>query len=77
VRDTNRDCLRAGCAAVEHGIDEGDWRKASYSLGNGECIEVAASLSGGVGVRDSKNLAGSILVCSAEQWKSFLANIKV
>jgi len=60
----------------KHSIEEHDWRKASYSLGNGECIEVADSIEGRVAVRDSKNPAGFVLVCSAGQWTSFLSDIK-
>ena len=57
-------------------FDESDWRKASYSLGNGECIEVAGGAEGQVAVRDSKNPAGCVLVCSVDEWNSFLLGIK-
>lgn len=35
-----------------------EWRKSSYSQGNGACVEVAAALDR---VRDSKNSAGPVL----------------
>ena len=57
-------------------FDGDDWRKASYSLGNGECIEVAGGTEGQVAVRDSKNPAGCVLVCSADEWNSFLRGLK-
>jgi hypothetical protein len=77
VRDTDGNCLPLGRGAAEQGIDERDWRKASHSLGNGECIEVADGLTDRVTVRDSKNPAGSVLVYSADEWKLFLAKVKI
>jgi hypothetical protein len=77
VRDTDRNWVPVGRGAAECRIVEHGWRKASHSLGNGECIEVADGLSGRMAVRDSKNPAGSILVYSADEWKSFLAKIKI
>ena len=76
-RPVNRNFLTAARGAAELEIKEDDWRKASYSLGNGECIEVADSLAGHVAVRDSKNPTGSAVVCSADDWKSFLTKIKI
>ena len=58
------------------GFDGYDWRKASYSLGNGECVEVAGDAEGQVAVRDSKNPAGCVLVCSVGEWNSFLRGVK-
>jgi hypothetical protein len=51
------------------------WRKSSYSLGNGECIEVASGDVSGVAIRDSKNPEGPTLHCGATEWKAFLFNI--
>jgi Domain of unknown function (DUF397) len=77
VKITDCNCLQVGRGAAEYGIDEGGWRKTSYSLGNGECIEVADGLTGRVAVRDSKNPTGSVLVCSADEWNFFLTKIKI
>ncbi|MEU7978432.1 DUF397 domain-containing protein [Micromonospora sp. NPDC049081] len=51
------------------------WRKSTHSA-EGACVEVAGSLVVGVGVRDSKDVAGPILVFSARSWRSFLQKIK-
>ncbi|WP_329607728.1 DUF397 domain-containing protein [[Actinomadura] parvosata] len=36
-------------------LDGADWRKATDSGDNGQCVEVATNLPGIVAVRDSKN----------------------
>ena len=57
-------------------IDSGDcglsWRKASYSAGNGECVELASAL-GRISVRDSKDPEGPVLTYPADAFRSFLA----
>lgn len=52
------------------------WRKASYSAGNGECVEVASAL-GQVSVRDSKDPEGPVLTYSADAFQSFLDAARV
>jgi Domain of unknown function (DUF397) len=51
------------------------WRTASYSVGNGACIEVS-SVNGNVLVRDSKIQDSPIIGYPAETWRSFLIGIK-
>ena len=51
------------------------WRKASASGANG-CIQVAPLPSGGVGVRDSKNPAGPVLLFTSHEWEAFLIGVK-
>jgi hypothetical protein len=55
--------------------DVNDWRKASYSNGSGDCMEVG-HLSGNVAVRDTKDREGLVLNVSAEAWASFTASLK-
>jgi len=47
------------------------WRTASYSVGNGACIQVASAL-GKVLLRDSKDPEGPVLSYSAAAFRSFL-----
>jgi Domain of unknown function (DUF397) len=48
------------------------WRKASFSAGNGECVEVATVSGRRIFIRDSKDPQGPVLCCSADTFRSFL-----
>ncbi|WBB75086.1 DUF397 domain-containing protein [Micromonospora sp. WMMD1128] len=48
------------------------WRKSTRSNGSGNCVEVADNLSGHVGVRDSKDASGPVLLFDGQAWQSFL-----
>lgn len=50
------------------------FRKSSYSLSNGDCVEVAA-VELGAAVRDSKDQDGPVLAFSGEAWTAFLVGI--
>ncbi|MGW0178039.1 DUF397 domain-containing protein [Nocardia sp. NPDC003345] len=52
-------------------LSDASWFKSSYSQHGGECVEVAHT-SDAVGVRDSKNLNGSVLVFAPSTWEAFL-----
>jgi hypothetical protein len=49
-----------------------DWRKSSYSTGEGECVEVAALPAGAVSVRDSKDPDGPRLTLSRHAFRALL-----
>jgi hypothetical protein len=52
------------------------WRKATYSSGNGgNCIEVAAA-GRTVAVRDSQDPDGPHLAFGTQTWKAFAAKVK-
>jgi hypothetical protein len=56
-------------------VEVAPWRRSSYSgAGQTNCVEVAAG-SDLVGVRDSKNIPGPILLVPTATWRQFLTNI--
>jgi len=53
----------------------GNWRKSSYSTGNGgECVEVSSA--GGVLIRDTTDRGGITLSVSAAAWATFLTALR-
>jgi hypothetical protein len=51
------------------------WFKSTRSSGNGNCVEVAI-VDDTVGVRDSKDRSGPVLVFTASEWRAFVAGAK-
>lgn len=49
------------------------WRTASYSQGNGACVEVGNLSGARVAVRDTKDRGGLAIVMTADEWRTFLA----
>lgn len=54
----------------------GDWRKSSYSDGNGGACVEASSGHGSVLVRDTTDRDGGTLTLSAEAWQTFTDTLK-
>ncbi|MDO0934763.1 DUF397 domain-containing protein [Streptomyces sp. DG2A-72] len=54
----------------------GPFRKSSYSGAQGDCVEVAATATGGRAVRDSKNQSGPHLLVGTDSWHAFLTGVK-
>jgi hypothetical protein len=58
-------------------LTRAEWRKSSYSGGNGgTCVEVARNLPNVVAVRDSKNPHGPVLIIGRAEWASFVARLR-
>jgi Domain of unknown function (DUF397) len=58
-------------------VTRAEWRKSSYSSGNGgQCVEVARNLPGVVGVRDSKDRRGPVLIFTPDEWRLFTAGVR-
>jgi len=51
------------------------WRRSSYSMSNGQCVEAARLPGGSIGVRDSK-AAGSVLRFEPATWAFFLTELR-
>ncbi|GAA2880599.1 DUF397 domain-containing protein [Streptosporangium fragile] len=52
------------------------WKKSARSAAGGNCVEVASLGGGHVGVRDSKDRSGPVLVFTPEEWKAFVGGVK-
>ena len=52
------------------------WRKSSYSMTNGHCVEVARLADGGIGVRHSKIPDGPVLRFESAVWAVFLRELR-
>ena len=55
--------------------DDAQWRKASYSMNNGACVEIA--ISSDIAIRDSTDPDGPHLNFTARAFDVFTAKVKV
>jgi hypothetical protein len=59
-------------------VDRGapsSWRKSTWSIANGQCIETAA-LDGRLAVRDSVDKSGPSPTFTVGEWRTFIKSIK-
>jgi Domain of unknown function (DUF397) len=52
------------------------WIKSSLSYANGNCVEVASLPHGDIGVRNSRDSVGPVLVFTADEWHAFLGGVR-
>ena len=57
-------------------IEVANWVKSSFSMGNGNSVELADLGSDGIAVRDSKNPEQEPLVFDRGEWTAFIAGAK-
>lgn len=57
-------------------LSRADWRKASLSVHNGGCVEVASNLPGITAIRDSKTPEGGAHVVSHRAFTRFIGDAK-
>ncbi len=51
------------------------WRKTSYSGGDNDCVEVAAT-GATISIRDSKSPHGGVLSFSPGAWRAFTTDVR-
>lgn len=62
---------------MEADLSRAEWRKSSFSNGNGgDCVQVASLPGGGRAVRDSKDRQGPVLRFTASEWAAFTAGVR-
>jgi Domain of unknown function (DUF397) len=79
THNTEGASMRDGILFGENGAEcnhDGSWRKSSYSMSNGQCIEIARLVGGHVGVRDSKTVHGSVLRFEPRAWVAFTTELR-
>ncbi|MEU1790457.1 DUF397 domain-containing protein [Streptomyces sparsogenes] len=54
----------------------GPYRKSSYSLQEGNCVEIAPTVIGGRSIRDSKDMHGPHLTFTRGAWQAFLLGVR-
>jgi hypothetical protein len=53
-----------------------DWQKSSYSMSNGQCVEVARLADGRIGLLDSKDPDGPVLRFEPAEFATFLTELR-
>jgi hypothetical protein len=56
-----------------HGVQ---WRKGSWSSGQGNCVETAKLPGGGAAVRNSRHPGGPALIFTDAEIRAFLTSVK-
>jgi hypothetical protein len=52
------------------------WQKSTFSMGGGNCVEVAALPDGGVAVRNGTDADSPVLRFTPGEWRAFVAGTK-
>ena len=55
-------------------FDRVDFVKSSFSFSNGNCVEVGKA-QGFIGLRDSKDPSGHVLVFTPQEWDAFVKGV--
>jgi hypothetical protein len=53
----------------------GTWRKSTRSDSGGNCVQAAKAADGRIGVRDSKDPAGPVLMFTRDEWNAFVEGV--
>ena len=52
------------------------WVKSSLSFALGNCVEVSDEPGGGIGVRNSRDPQGPVLMFTPAEWTAFLGGVR-
>ena len=64
-----------GKTGSAHGGTPATWRKSTWSIANGQCIETA-TFDGRLVVRDGVDKAGPTATFTVSEWRAFLKRVK-
>ncbi len=53
------------------------FRKSSYSVAQGACVEVGSQFPGLVVIRDSQDIDGARIPLPAQGWQQFISQVKL
>jgi hypothetical protein len=53
------------------------FRKSSYSVSQGACVEVGSQFPGLVVIRDSTHMDGARIPISPNDWRQFISHVKL
>lgn len=56
--------------------DGASWQKSSYSAMNGNCVEIGRLRFDRIGVRDTKDHGGPVLIFTNAEWSVFIDGVK-
>ena len=59
---------------MENELARATWRTATYTQGNGSCVEVGNLSGSRIAVRDTKDRDGMAIVMAADTRRAFLAH---
>jgi hypothetical protein len=58
-------------------MQESTFRKSSFSVGQGACVEVGSQFPGGVVIRDSQDANGARIPVAPNGWRQFISQVKL
>lgn len=53
------------------------WRKSTRSNPSGNCVELAQLPTGEIGIRNSRDPQGAVLICTRTEMRAFIASAKL
>jgi len=75
VTASNVSTRRPGKVPSEAAAGAPEWHKSTFSLANGECVEVADLGGGVIGLRDSKDPDSPVLRFTRAEMNAFLRGV--